>query len=511
MGALLEAERRKNGRLSKIIKSANKREGAANARAERLRDKCKGLAREVSDLKMQHGLEVRQLHLTYAEMMNPEENGICDEVLSIRQENKRLREEKSKLEARDRYNDGSHAPGSKKTFAQKQADAEKRKKKKKKAGGKPARLPGGQLGHAGHAHKYGKPDETRYITMNRCGKKSCRCKRLAETHIETVYAEEITRPQKRTIRCIVSRYDCLKCGSTNMRYDDPLLRNGRFGPNVVMQVLVNYLSRMPNRMNVGRPALLAGLLMASGTVANILKRVGNRLTAPANVLAQYMRRARILHVDETSISLNGRLVWMWTFFEPRSGRVLFVMRKSRGRDVPREILGDDWGGTLVADGWRAYARYVVQRCTAHLIREIRNITEKDPGDAHAARALRTFRGILRDAKKKTPKPGRAAAHGRLVQRMKNLISKYRAVPSLKKCMEKIERALPDMFRFVLDPRIPADNNPAERHLREITVHRKVRGSIRSEETMDWMGALFTCVGTWKGTGRDYIEELARYV
>lgn len=78
-------------------------------------------------------------------------------------------------------------------------------------------------------------------------------------------------------------------------------------------------------------------------------------------------------------------------------------------------------------------------------------------------------------------------------------------------MEKIERALPDMFRFVLDPRIPPDNNPAERHLREITVHRKVRGSIRSEETMDWMGALFTCVGTWKGTGRDYIEELARYV
>ena len=119
MGALPEAERKKNGRLSKIIKSADRREKAARERIEKLRDKCKKLAREVSDLKMRHGLEVRQLHLTYAEMMDPEENGICDEVLSIQQENKRLREEKSKLEARDRYNDGPHAPGSKKTFAQK--------------------------------------------------------------------------------------------------------------------------------------------------------------------------------------------------------------------------------------------------------------------------------------------------------------------------------------------------------------------------------------------------------
>ena len=86
----------------------------------------------------------------------------------------------------------------------------------------------------------------------------------------------------------------------------------------------------------------------------------DRLIPPANVLIQYMQWARILHVDETSISLNGKLVWVWTFFEPKSGKVLFVIRKSRGQDVPREIPGDNWSGTLIADGWRAYARYVVQ-------------------------------------------------------------------------------------------------------------------------------------------------------
>ena len=77
-------------------------------------------------------------------------------------------------------------------------------------------------------------------------------------------------------------------------------------------------------------------------------------------------------------------------------------------------------------------------------------------------------------------------------------------------MEKLERALSDTFRFVLDSEIPADNNPAERCLREPVVHRKIRGYIRSEETMEWLGALFTCVSTWKCQNLDYVKELAKY-
>ena len=49
----------------------------------------------------------------------------------------------------------------------------------------------------------------------------------------------------------------------------------------------------------------------------------------------------------------------------------------------REVLGEDWKGTIIADGWSAYVRYVVQLCTAHLVRELRIITQKDPDDKDA--------------------------------------------------------------------------------------------------------------------------------
>ena len=233
--------------------------------------------------------------------------------------------------------------------------------------------------------------------------------------------------------------------------------------------------------------------------------------APAKVIMERMCRASILHIDETSISLNGKNVWIWTFFNPKSGEVLFLIRPSRGADVVREVLGEDWQGTIVADGWSAYARYVVQRCTAHLIREVEDIADKNEDDKDTAHALSVFRRILYDAKKEVPKKLRAKRHSALVRRMKRMITKYRNHHLLGDCMKKLERALPDMFRFVLDPEIPPDNNAAERKLREPSMHRKMRGCIRSEHTMDWLGALFTFVGTCKGQGLDHVEQLSKYL
>jgi len=50
---------------------------------------------------------------------------------------------------------------------------------------------------------------------------------------------------------------------------------------------------------------------------------------------------------------------------------LIVIRRSRGKKVLREILGESFGGVVVCDGWRSYPNYTsrIQRCSAHLLRE----------------------------------------------------------------------------------------------------------------------------------------------
>ena len=76
---------------------------------------------------------------------------------------------------------------------------------------------------------------------------------------------------------------------------------------------------------------------------------------------------------------------------------------------------------------------------------------------------------------------------------------------------KLGNAYHDLFRFILDPCIPPTNNAAERGLREIIVHRKIRGSIRSEDTMEWLGCLFTCITAWKMHDLNPLKEMAAYI
>ena len=98
----------------------------------------------------------------------------------------------------------------------------------------------------------------------------------------------------------------------------------------------------------------------------------------------------------------------------------------------------------------------------------------------------------------------------LRKKVRRILIKYADNAVLKPLMTKLGNAYGDLFRFVTDPRVPSTNNAAERGLREIVVHRKIRGAIRSEDTMRWLGNLFTCVTTWQMRGIDHLAELAKY-
>ena len=100
----------------------------------------------------------------------------------------------------------------------------------------------------------------------------------------------------------------------------------------------------------------------------------------------------------------------------------------------------------------------------------------------------------------------------LRKRVQRLIDTYGDIPALHDfLMKKLHNAEPDLFLYVLDPRVDSTNNAAERGLREPVVHRKIRGAIRSAASMKWWGNLFTCVMTWRMRKMDVYEELAKCV
>ena len=66
-----------------------------------------------------------------------------------------------------------------------------------------------------------------------------------------------------------------------------------------------------------------------------------------------------------------------------------------------------------------------------------------------------------------------------------------------KLCRRIARHLKELFAFVAEPDVPADNNAAERSRRHLVVSRKVSGGNRSERGTERKMTLASLFGTWR--------------
>ena len=431
------------------------------------------------------------------------------EIKTLKNDNEDLRKENEELRRHLAYHDNANTPPSRKM-------AKRRKKTDAPTDGgdtprkeTPPRRRGAQPGHKGKTSKPA-PDESRTHAPIRCP--GCGSTSLDEESSEVVDITEIPQPVKATtVRHILVTCRCGDCGLDGIGPNADLPKGGSYGKNVVTTVVHNFLDRLPGRLNaasMGRH----GIVMSAGAIHNVLSRAGSSLGEPAPEVRDRIRRARLLHIDETSLSLNGKKVWIWIFLDPETGDACYVIRPSRGPGVVREVLGERWSGTIICDGWTAYRKYRVQRCWAHILREADHIADRNPHCRAAREVADALRRTYRAGVGYKGPPGRRRGlRDALRKRVSRIIGRHAGHPVLEKFMTKLTNALPDLFRFVTDPSIPATNNAAERGLRELVVHRKVRGSIRSEKTMDWLANIFTCVMTWKARGIDYMTQMAAYI
>ena len=67
---------------------------------------------------------------------------------------------------------------------------------------------------------------------------------------------------------------------------------------------------------------------------------------------------------------------------------------------------------------------------------------------------------------------------------------------------RIQKYLPELFTFVLDPALSSTNNAAERSVRPVVCQRKISGGTRSPEGTHIFTTLATLFGTWRARGLD---------
>ena len=202
-------------------------------------------------------------------------------------------------------------------------------------------------------------------------------------------------------------------------------------------------------------------------------------------LRDQIRGSPVVSPDETSWKVGGRLWWLWVFATART--VVYAIQDGRGFDEAAAVLGAEFDGVLVRDGWAPYRQFdqaAHQTCLAHLIRRCREIAEAHPRAAWP----RHVQAVLQDALDVRDRVvageisahGAAVARGHLMTRLLDLLAAPGTLPDCHRLAAHLTTELPAVFGFLFDLTLDATNWRAEQAIRPAVVNRKVSGGNRSE-------------------------------
>lgn len=277
-----------------------------------------------------------------------------------------------------------------------------------------------------------------------------------------------------------------------------------WGPEV--RALAVYLL-VRQHLPVERTAeLLADLLdapVSTGWLCQIQLEASGRLAPFVTELKAQLRRAPVVHADETGTQVGTTKHWMHTL--TTNLLTLIAVHPKRGAEAIRDIgVLPGFTGTIVHDGYSPYEIFDAAKhaqCGAHLLRHL-----DDVGGAVAFELWTSqLAGVLIDAKNASEAAAEqgAAAVDEVIAAA--IVARYHStldvafvllppgpLPRLRhtggwsvaqrkawNLATRMRTGADDVLRCLTDTRVSLDNNVAERALRMVKLHDKVSGCFHN--------------------------------
>lgn len=363
------------------------------------------------------------------------------------------------------------------------------------------RYPGRPHGHRGVTRRRPQPD----VVIEPPKKMHCTCgANLGDPYsVCSRTVEEINNPAPRqVIEYLEYQYTCPTCGEHVSSTHPDCPPTGRLGKNVLVQAtLLRFRDRLPLRRVAETLERSYGLTVSPATVLDATSRVATWLRPEYTRIQSRVKESKVVYVDETGLRVDGIRHWVWCFTTDQD--TLYVVRRSRGKRVLREVLGRDYGGVIVCDGWRSYSNYSgrLQRCWAHLLREARYLCEHVEEARSLGDGLRGLYARLSGWSRDKSPPGVAT---RLIEEAKEEILRLTCGPFADMRVAgfagKVLNGLDHWFTFLGVSGVEPTNNRAERALREVVVQRKIIGCLRNTKGMMICETLMTLLASWGQCG-----------
>ena len=373
-----------------------------------------------------------------------------------------------------------------------------------------------------HGRHREKPTRTEQHALERCPDCGYRLQGNSIDYTRQVIELPPPQPVEVIEHQVIKRYcpHCQGYKSPKLDLEGQVLGQGRMGVRLASTIAyLRHCLRMPVRTIQVYLDTLHGLKISIGEIVELLHDVRQATEGALKALKGEMKASRVVHGDETGWRENGQNGYTWSFSTPgEEGIRYYEHHFSRGQDVVRKILGDEFDGHLVSDFYAGYNDYAGkhQRCWIHFLRDLHKLKEQHNEQAEViewAQAVRKLYDEAQEWLKAARAPTREEREMKyvgLVGRSHQLGQQY-AQNKGHPCWALAKRILrheDELFQFVLVEGLSADNNLAERSIRPLVVIRKISGGSRGQEGTKTRMALASLFETWQARGLNpYIECL----
>lgn len=272
---------------------------------------------------------------------------------------------------------------------------------------------------------------------------------------------------------------------------------------------------------------LTGLSVTQGALTQAALRLGTGEGAVARQYRQLrdqIKAQETINTDDTGWRIGGQPAQMMVF-ETRPLVVYQIRPRHRNEEV-REVIGDNYAGTLCTDRGKSYdakelAEVKQQKCLAHIQRSISKVLETKTGSSQ--RFGNTLKKQLKVAVELYhayhEAQGKWPDYEERVRCLEQEITWHLRPRVLKdadnhRLLNELGRHhdRQNLLRFLHSPAtVEPTNNAAERALRPAVISRKVSHCSKNEDGAAAYSAFKSVIGTLKKSGGDVLEKLTKLI
>lgn len=294
------------------------------------------------------------------------------------------------------------------------------------------------------------------------------------------------------------------------------------GPALAAQILI---AKHDDHLPLNRQEKIferQGIILSKSHMTTILSRAHELLQGLVEPIRQEVLESGMVCMDETTVKvldekLTGKSHQGYFWCMGNETAVLYRFSPSREGENVTALLGEDYTGHVMADGYAAYApkksspSYTLANCWAHARRKFFDLAPSQPIAKEAVTRIGAMYHVESEARKKAAAEGRdpweAIAEARRTK-IGPLVTSFwewledRVTYVLPKSAlglainYALERRGP-LERFLENPRISMDNNQAERDLRHVVIGRKNWNFAGSYEGAERLATFFTLLQSCK--------------